>query len=55
MPPKKKAGGKGKGKGDDEEEKMKELSKILTNEVKVVEQRIGIAYTMNSTRRRKEQ
>lgn len=42
MPPKKKAPKKSKGKkGDDEEEKIKELGKILENEVKVVQQRIG--------------
>ena len=43
MPPKRKAPKKSKGKkGDDEEEKLKELGKILENEVKVVQQRIGI-------------
>lgn len=40
MPPKKKPAKKGK--GDDEEEKMKNLGKILSNEIKTMQQRIGI-------------
>jgi hypothetical protein len=42
MAPKKKSGkGKGKGKGDEEEEKNAELGKILNNEIKTTQQRIG--------------
>ena len=40
MAPKKKPA-KGKGKGDDEEEKMKEVGKMLGNEIKIAQQRIG--------------
>ena len=42
MPPKPKANkAKGKGKGDDEEDKVKEIGKILNNEIKTMQQRIG--------------
>ncbi len=42
MPPKKKKGKGKKGKkGDDEEEKTKEVGKILENEIKTMQQRIG--------------
>ena len=42
MPPKKRGPKKNKGKkGDDEEEKVKELGKILENEIKTIQQRIG--------------